>query len=211
MTHILHIESSPSSDASTSTNIARQLLSAYAERCPSSTIDTTDVWRIDLPAFDETMIAAKFAVLRTQSATMEQQLRWAQAVSISHAFNRADRYVFSLPMWNFGIPYRLKHYIDVVTLPGQNWTWTKSEGYKPLLRNKRAVLIYSSANDYPPAPPLPGTSSDFQKPYMRKWLDFIGIEVVDEIVVAPTLTDPTHLAEIKHTGRLEAIRAANTL
>lgn len=211
MTHVLHIESSPNSGASTSTNIARQLLRAYAARYPSSTIDTADVWHIDLPAFDETMIAAKFAVLRTQSATMEQQLRWTQAVSISQAFNRADRYVFSLPMWNFGIPYRLKHYIDVVTLPGQNWSWTKAEGYKPLLRNKRAVLIYSSANDYPVAQALSGPGSDFQKPYMRKWLDFIGVEVVDEIVVAPTLTDPAHLAEIKQSSRLEAIRAANNL
>lgn len=109
MPHILHIKASPSDDVSHSTDIARELLNAYAASNPQSTFDTTDVWRLDLPPFDAIMIAAKFAVLRTQDATPEQKERWAQAVSVSQAFNRADSYVFSLPMWNFGIPYRLKH------------------------------------------------------------------------------------------------------
>jgi FMN-dependent NADH-azoreductase len=211
MPHVLHIEASPSGDSSHSTGVARELLNAYAKHNPESTIDTVDVWRTDLPPFDATMIAAKFAVLRTQEATSEQKDRWAQAVSISQAFNRADSYIFSLPMWNFGIPYRLKHYVDVVTLPGQNWSWSKTEGYKPLLRNKRAVLIYSSAGDYPLASALPGANADFQKPYMRQWLRFIGVDVVDEIVVAPTLTDPAHLARIKESSRQEALLAAAAL
>ena len=82
------------------------------------------------------MIEAKFAVLQARSATSEQQPRWAQAVFLSRDFNRADEYVFSLPMWNFGISYRLKHYIDVLTLPGQNWTWSKPEGYRQLLSGR---------------------------------------------------------------------------
>lgn len=70
------------------------------------------------------MIEAKFAVLRATNATEEQKRRWQGAVRLSRAFNAADKYVFSLPMWNFGIPYILKHYIDIVTLPGENWLWT---------------------------------------------------------------------------------------
>ncbi|KAF0814964.1 FMN-dependent NADH-azoreductase [Andreprevotia sp. IGB-42] len=122
---ILHIAASPGKDASLSGATACALLAAYLGHHPDASVDTLDVWDIDLPAFDATMIAAKFAVLRAQNATPEQQAQWARAVAISQRFNSADLYVFSLPMWNFGVPYRLKHFIDVVTLPGQNWAWSR--------------------------------------------------------------------------------------
>ena len=210
MTYVLHIESSPNA-ASLSTSVARDFLDAYARRDPGTTFETAPVWRIALPSFDETMIAAKFAVLRTQAATPEQQAHWARAVALSRSFNRADLYVFSLPMWNFGIPYRLKHYIDVVTLPGENWSWSKAEGYRPLLRHKRAVLIHTSAGDHAPASPDAGSDTDFQKPYMRRWLAFIGVEVVKEIVVAPTLADPARLAALRLAARDEALATAAAL
>jgi hypothetical protein len=71
---------------------------------------------------------------------------------------------------NYGIPYRLKHYIDIVTLPGQNWSWTRAEGYQPLLRGKRAALVYSSAGDFSQPAASSGAYEDFQKPFMRQWL-----------------------------------------
>ena len=211
MPNLLHIEASPSGEVSHSTGIARELLDAYRDRLPASTVAAVDVWNLDLPAFDATMIAAKFAVLRTQDATTAQRDHWARAVAISQMFNQADSYVFSVPMWNFGIPYRLKHYIDVVTLPGQNWSWSKAEGYQPLLRNKRAVSIYCSAGDFASNPETSAVNADFQKCYMRQWLRFTGIDVVDEIVVAPTLTDPAHLSEIKESCRQKARAVALTL
>jgi len=112
-------------------------------------------------------------------------------------------------MWNYGVPYRLKHYIDVVTLPGQNWSWSRAEGYRPLLQGKRAVLVYSSAGDFSPEAPKP--YEDFQKPYMRQWLRFIGVEVVDEIAVAPTLADPERLAQVKAATARRARHAASLL
>jgi putative NADPH-quinone reductase len=32
-------------------------------------------------------------------------------------------------MWNFGIPYKLKHYIDVLTQPGQTFNFDPTTGY----------------------------------------------------------------------------------
>jgi len=110
------------------------------------------------------------------------------AVALAQRFNAADKYVFSVPMWNFGVPYRLKHFIDVVTLPGENWTWSRAEGYRALLKDKKALLIYTSAGAYPVGPDY--DAADFQKPYMRRWLAFIGITDVTEIAVAPTLDVP---------------------
>jgi FMN-dependent NADH-azoreductase len=190
--------------ASTSSTVAVAWLEAYREAHPEDTVDTINVWDIDLPPFDADMIAAKFAVLRAQNATAPQQELWARAVALSQRFNAADHYLFSLPMWNFGIPYRLKHFIDVVTLPGQNWSWSRQDGYQALLPGKKATLVYSSAGAYPLPPEE--DESDFQKPYMRRWLRFLDIAVDAEISAAPTLVAPEELAATK-AGAMERARA----
>lgn len=204
MTHLLFIEASPMKAASTSSTVAAAWLEAYREAHPEDTVDTINVWDIDLPPFDADMIAAKFAVLRAQNATAPQQALWARAAALSQRFNAADRYLFSLPMWNFGIPYRLKHFIDVVTLPGQNWSWSRQAGYQALLPGKRATLVYSSAGAYPLQ--SEEDESDFQKPYMRRWLRFLDIAVDAEISAAPTLVAPEELAATK-AGAMERARA----
>lgn len=209
MANLLHISASPSSHTSHSGTAARELVKAYQELNPTKNIETIDVWNIELPDFDAAMIAAKFAVLRSQEATEAQHAQWTKAVRLSEAFNQADSYVFSLPMWNYGIPYRLKHYIDIVTLPGQNWSWSRAEGYRPLLKGKRAVLVYSSAGDF--SAEAAKAYEDYQKPFMRQWLRFIGVEVVDEIAVAPTLVDPERLAQIKATSAQQARAKASSL
>jgi FMN-dependent NADH-azoreductase len=202
MTHLVYIEASPMQGASTSTSVATAWLDAYRQAHPEDTVDAINVWDIDLPPFDADMIAAKFAVLRAQNATVPQLALWARAVAVSQRFNAADRYLFSLPMWNFGIPYRLKHFIDVVTLPGQNWAWSRQTGYQALLPGKSATLVYSSAGAYPLRPEE--DESDFQKPYMRRWLRFLDIAVTAEINAAPTLVAPEEAAAIKDAAREQA-------
>src|SRR6186713_323250 len=101
MTHLVYIEASPmQASASTSSSVAAAWLEAYRQAHPDDTVDVINVWDIDLPPFDADMIAAKFAVLRAQNATAPQQALWARAVAVSQRFNAADRYLFSLPMWN---------------------------------------------------------------------------------------------------------------
>lgn len=206
-TTLLHVIASPGGEASHSTAAAAELLAAYRERNPTHLVRTVNVWDLAMPEFDAAMIAAKFAVLRTQDASDAQKAQWARAVAISRAFNEADRFVFSLPMWNYGVPYRLKHYIDIVTLPGQNWRWSRDEGYQPLLSGKRAFLMYSSAGDFSEG--ATPQYQDFQKPYMRQWLRFLGIEVAGEVALAPTLTDPDNLTRIREdaTARARALAA----
>jgi FMN-dependent NADH-azoreductase len=190
MARLIHIEASPLKERSHTTSVAERFLQLYRSAHPADDILSMDVWRVNLPTFDAETIAAKFAVLRTQEFTPEQWERWEAVRSISRRFNAADKYVFSVPMWNFGVPYPLKHFIDVVTLPGENWTWSKDKGYEPLLSGKKALLIYSSANDYAGT----DSGSDFQKPYLRRWLRFIGVNAIREIDLSPTLADAAAVA-----------------
>jgi FMN-dependent NADH-azoreductase len=205
MARVFYIEASPSKALSHSIRLAKEFLQAYQENHPQDRIEAIDLWQADLPPFDAQTIEAKFAVLRNKEFTPGQHAKWEAVREISRRFNAADKYVFSVPMWNFSIPYRLKHYIDVVTLAGENWSWSKEEGYRSLLSGKKALLIYASAGDYGP-----GDCSDFQKPYLRRWLNFIGVTDIQEIVVAPTLAHADALDRTKCKARAAALKLAVT-
>jgi FMN-dependent NADH-azoreductase len=202
MNRLIYIEASPLKNRSNSSAIAEEFLRAYQASHGADDIVRLDLWQMKLPAFDAETIDAKFAVLRKQEFTAEQWERWNSVRAISRQFNSADKYVFSVPMWNFSVPYPLKHFIDVVTLPGENWSWSRKSGYEPLLCGKKALLICSSANDHS------DDQSDFQKPYLRRWLNFIGVTDIREITLAPTLDDPAAVAERRSTAIEQARRLA---
>lgn len=201
MTSVLHIAASPTRQRSRTRAVAERFLAQYARHHPAAQLRELDIWSTDLPPFDDEMIAAKFAVLRGTESTAAQQARWERAVTVAREFNAADLYVLGVPMWNFSVPYRLKHLMDVVTLPGQNWRWSASAGYVPLLRDKKAVVVYSSAGDYPSDSV---DSRDHQKPLIRQWLAFLGIYDVHEINVAPTLADPANVERSLQDALLDA-------
>lgn len=207
MQSLLHIAASPDRQHSRSRAVAARFIQTYAG-IRSVSVRKLDIWATDLPHFDEEMIAAKFAVLRAASATQAQQAIWNRAVEISRSFNEADLVVLSVPMWNFGVPYRLKHFMDIVTLPGQNWRWTRQEGYVPLLHGKQAVVVYSSAGDYPVATI---DQRDHQKPLMREWLRFLGITDVSELNVAPTLGDSADVERSLRRALADAASLARRL
>ena len=130
--------------------------------------------------------------------------RSLQIKSIFDEFNSADHYLFSVPMWNFNIPYKLKHYIDIVTQPGMSWSYTPEDGYKGLMTDKTATIIYATGDGY-----SEGTgfeSFDMQKPYVNLWLTFLGFKQIEKVVIDRTLFD----AETAEKNALDvALKLAN--
>jgi len=61
--------------------------------------------------------------------TGEQAAAWRAAHATFDRFNAADRYLFSVPMWNAGVPYILKQFIDVVSQPGLVFSFDPAHGY----------------------------------------------------------------------------------
>src|SRR5664279_4152887 len=94
-------------------------------------------------------------------------------------------YLFSVPMWNAGIPYILKQFIDVISQPGLVFSFDPELGYTGLLTGRKAAVVYTSAIYGPGRPPSFG--SDFQAPYLRDWLNWAGIQNVTEVAFRPNL------------------------
>ncbi len=133
MAKLLHISSSPRGDRSASITVAKTFLEAYAAKNPGDQIETLDLWKTKLPEFDGATIDAKYALMSGQKFTPEDEAAWQAVVKIAEHFKSFDKYVISLPMWNFGIPYKLKHYIDLIVQPGLTFSFDPNSGYSPLL------------------------------------------------------------------------------
>jgi len=208
MATLLYVEASPRKERSASIEVARAFLDEYAAARPGDTIDTLDLWAADLPPFDGDIIEAKYAILHGQNPTPEQRAAWSAVEAHIERFKRADKYLFSLPMWNFGIPYRLKHYIDILVQPTYTFSFSPQDGYKGLLAGKKAAVVYARGGEYPPGTGAEGF--DLQKRYMDLFLGFIGVTDVTSIVVEPTLSAPEAAARTRAEAARRARAAART-
>jgi FMN-dependent NADH-azoreductase len=183
MARILGISSSPRANASHSTEIARVLVQEYVAINPSDQVDWIDLWTYDLPELDATAVDAKYAVLRRSTHSEAEQAVWKRIGDEAEKFKSYDKYLFTVPMWNWGIPFILKKYIDTITQPGLLFEWIPATGYVGLL-NKPAVVIYSSSFDYSETSSM--MAMDHQKQYFEHWLRVIGCTSIQSIVIAPT-------------------------
>jgi len=188
--------------------MANAFLNFYKQAHPNDQVETLDLWKTKLPPFDGDTINAKYTVLHSQKPEAKQAEAWRVVEEMVKHFASADKYVFSIPMWNFGIPYILKHYIDILTQPGLTFTFSPEKGYDGLIKNKPAVIVYASGGTY-------GENSgakalDYQKPYFELWLKFIGFTSIQEIIVDGTLADKNTFETTLKTATQQAEKLAKT-
>jgi FMN-dependent NADH-azoreductase len=195
MSKLLHVVTSPQAvQHSFSRKVSNAFVSSYAETHREDTIDTLDVWSEPLPEFGA--VAASWKI-KTMGGLPPNESEIASVEEVNAAIERflsADKYVFSIPMWNFAIPYRLKQYLDVIVQPGKTFKFDPAEGYSGLVPAGRPVqLIISSAGSYAEGSPL--ASFDHLRPYMNMILSFIGLTDIrtltaDCTAYGPQVSDP---------------------
>lgn len=195
MPSLLHLSASPRGTASESLVVADDFLAAYRETHPDHTVTRWDLWDGTLPEFGPTAAHAKMAVFAGQDLDAAQQEVWRRVEATFARFAAADHYLFSVPMWNHGVPYVLKQFIDVVSQPGLVFAYDPASGYRGLLGGKKAVVVYTSAVYAPGRGP--GFGTDFQTSYLEGWLRWAGVADVRTIALRP---DPA-------TGDVAAVRA----
>jgi FMN-dependent NADH-azoreductase len=205
MPRLLYIESSPRKTRSASTEVAQAFLSSYREALPNAFVDTLDLWAKPLPEFDQSMLDAKYAVMGGHAFSAPQKAAWAALEQMVDRIKAADVLLFSVPMWNFGLPYKLKHYLDLVMQPGLSFGFEPARGYFGLLLEKQAVTIYASGGDY--APGTPAEQMDFQRRYLHFALNFLGVSIQHEIRVAPTQAGGPEASAKARATAIERARA----
>ena len=206
MAKLLYIEASPRKKRSSSIAVSNVFLTEYKKLHPNDEIITVDLWKKALPAFDGDVIDAKYAIMHGEKSSEAQAKAWKAVEDIISEFKSVDKYVISMPMWNFGIPYKLKHYIDVLVQPGYAFSFSPDAGYKGLITGKKALLIYARGGAYGAETGL--QELDLQTRYMETILKFIGVENLSSIIIEPTLASPEVKEKALQNAKEQALKAA---
>jgi FMN-dependent NADH-azoreductase len=212
---LLYIETSPRGHESFSARLGAAFLEAYAQAHPRDTVSRLNLFEHLLPDFDREAAAQKMQ--QAMSIMHKTPLlgpigKWAAIEREIDRLKAADKVVISTPMWNFSIPYKLKHYIDIVVQPGSTFSFTPDGKYFGLLENKKLQLILVSGSEYAMRFPLldDGTKTDYQRPYLEHMARFIGFEDIRVLKMQPTAAGTAEtiaaafdkaLAEAKLAGR----------
>jgi FMN-dependent NADH-azoreductase len=204
MSKLLYVISSPRGEQSESHAIADEFLDAYRQSDPSVEIDVLDLWTEALPVYGGDGVEAKMAVFAGQTPTGDQAAAWAEVRRIFARFDAADEFLFTVPMWNHGVPWVLKHLIDTISQPGMVFGFDPATGYTGLLVGKRAMVVYTSAVYYEGAPLSFG--ADFHRAYFNDWLRWAGVQLAGEVRFQPNL-----VTSDAHAGRASAKAQARAL
>ena len=205
MAKLLYVESSPRKQRSASIEVAKAFLDAYRIAHSGDSIQTIDVWNLKLPEFDGVAIEAKYAGIEGRERSAEQKAQWQQIEALARPFREVDKIVFSVPMWNWGIPYKLKHLIDVISQKDVLFTFDE-RGLLGLLTGKKALLILAKGVDYEA-----GSATrdwDLQTPYLQVWLQSNGITDITVIPVEKNLYGPDVDRASRNAAKEKAIAVA---
>jgi len=206
MSKLLHVSASPRGTASESLAIAATFVDTFSDVRPDIAVEHWDLWDGTLPPFGAAAAGAKMSIFAGQEPSGEQAAAWAAVHRTFERFAAADYYLFSVPMWNHGVPYILKQFIDVVSQPGLVFGFDGNTGYTGLITGKRAVVVYTSAVYGDDRGPQFGV--DFQAPYFNDWLRWAGITDVTQITFRPNLAvdDPEPGRQAAHAAARDAAK-----
>lgn len=179
---LLHIIASPRGEKSRALSISREFLDDFGKRHPDTEVETLDLFNVDLPPVSGGIVDAKYTLIGGGDLNETSQESWEQITSFADHFLSFDVYLITTPMWNFGVPYRLKHYIDVIMQAGYCFQFTEN-GAEGLAGDKKMICITSRGSDYGPDSPI--HSLDYQEPYLRAIFGFAGIQDITFVNAEP--------------------------
>jgi len=170
-------------------SVTRRLTAKFAahwrENHPDGEVIRRDLSVTAIPVITDAWAATQ---IEDSKRTAAERSYLATSDELIEELHAADTVVIGVPMYNFTIPAPLKAWIDQVVRLGKTVTYGPN-GPQGLLSKKKVVVITSRGGAYEK-----GTAKeayDFQEPYLRHVLGFMG------------LTDVTFI-HAENQGRAEA-------
>jgi FMN-dependent NADH-azoreductase len=164
---VLHINSSARLSNSNTRIIGQYLVGALGEPTISR-----DLAQYPLPPINAEDLVDFHSSSDSDRASLQAHFNLSE--TLIDELKNADTLVLAAPMYNFGIPATLKHWIDSVCRAGVSFKYTE-RGPVGLLGTKRAFIITASGGT-----PV-GSEMNFVSRYLEHICKFIGISDVFHI------------------------------
>lgn len=167
MSQVLVLNSSLSGEASVSRLLVAETLAQIVARDPAATVVVRDLAQTEIPHLNPLTVAGVRATATTVAETKARDL----SDQLIAELRAADTIVIGAPMYNFSIPSTLRTWFDHVLRAGETFSYSEA-GPKGLLEGKRVIVVESRGGLYSEGP---AQAIDFQEPYLRQLLGFIGL------------------------------------
>ncbi|WP_321347293.1 FMN-dependent NADH-azoreductase [Halopseudomonas oceani] len=191
MKKILVVQSSARQDGSLTREYTAQLVNQIQAANPGSWVVTRDLGAEPVPHLDSSLLGGWMKP--TDEQTDAEKDAAARSDILIDELLASDIVVIGSSMYNFGIASTLKSWFDHVLRAGRTFKYTEN-GPVGLTEDRKVYVVTARGGRYA------GTSIDFQEPYVRQLLGFIGIKDVEFINVEGQALGPEEAAK----GRAEA-------
>ena len=205
---LLRIDSS-ARRSSVSRHLTARFVEAWQLEHPDGTVIERDLATTDLPHITDEWVQAVHSNPANLTAEQKHVLQLSDA--LVEELVQADTIVIGAPMYNFAIPAPLKAWIDQVVRVGKTVLFAAS-GPQGILKGKKVYVVTSRGGAFRPGTPT--ERFDYQEPYLRHILAFIGLTDVTFIhaenqkpgAQAETAKDAA-IAQIRELARDSSISA----
>jgi FMN-dependent NADH-azoreductase len=188
-----------------SSSVTRQLTVKFVEEWkknhPAGEVTRRDLTRTTFPHITDDWGATH---LDPSQLTPDQRNYLSISDQLIEELEVADIIVIGAPMYNFAIPSSLKAWIDQIVRMGKTFGYGPS-GAHGLLAKKRVIVVTARGGAYEKG--TPAEKFDFQEPYLRHILGFVGLNDVTFIHAenqAREGSGPSLAAAAEHIGHLAA-------
>jgi FMN-dependent NADH-azoreductase len=167
MFNILTLTSSLAGAGSTSDPLVAETIRQLTALHPGAHVVHRDLAHDPVPH----LMPDTFAGIRAEASTPAEHAARALSDQLIAEVRAADVIVIGAPMYNFSLPTTLRAWFDHVLRPRVTFTYT-AEGPKGLVGDKPVIVIEARGGLYSEGP---AAAVDFQEPYLRHLLGFIGL------------------------------------
>jgi FMN-dependent NADH-azoreductase len=170
MSHLLVINSSAAGRDSVSRVLVADAVSKLLDADPTAHITHRDLGENPPPH----LVAQTLNGVRGTAATDTEFAARRLSDELIAELKAADTIVIGAPMYNFSVPTTLRAWFDHVLRAGVTFKYVDG-AVRGLLGGKRVIVIESRGGLYSEGP---AQAIDFQEPYLKHLLGFIGINDV---------------------------------
>ena len=170
MPTLLRIDSSPLYGRSVSRELTEAFVAQWKSSHPDETVVERDLYAITIPPVNADWIAAMHTP--DDARTAQQKNLLSLSDSLLADLEKADEYVFGVPMHNFGVPSVLKLWLDQVVRVGKTFSYANGTP-KGLLTGKKATFLIATGAVYDAQTQM--ASFNFVEPYLRSVFSFLGV------------------------------------
>jgi FMN-dependent NADH-azoreductase len=204
MSQILLLTTSTRGAESYSNQLAQALVAKLQADKPGTTLVAHDLAAAPLPHVGEDFVEGR--MLPAEQRNPAQAAAMVQSDALIDELLASDTIVIASPMYNFGVPSTLKAWIDHVARAGRTFAYG-ANGPSGLVTGKKVYILAARGGLYSEGQQF--AAYNFQDPYLKAVLGFLGMTDVETIVVEGIAYGPeaTEKALATALGKVEALAA----